>query len=65
MSANAIIIRQLKRSLILKFLIMNRIVFVGLCLVGLMVFVLANADLKLEEQPKTEVAKQNSQLEFN
>lgn len=44
---------------------MNRIVFVGLCLVGLMVFVFANTELKLEEQPKAKVAKEHSQVEFN
>lgn len=44
---------------------MNRIVFVGLCLIGLMVFVFANADSKLEEQPKTKIAKQHSQVVLN
>lgn len=44
---------------------MNRIVFVGLCLVGIMVFVFANAGFKFEEQPKAKIAKQHSQVEFN
>ncbi|SHG95495.1 hypothetical protein DFQ05_2331 [Winogradskyella wandonensis] len=44
---------------------MNRIVFVGLCLVGIMVFVFANADQDLKEQPKTKIAKEHYQGEFN
>ncbi|WP_262890097.1 hypothetical protein [Winogradskyella haliclonae] len=43
---------------------MNRILFVGLCFVGIMVFVFAHADSKLEEQPKTEVAKESSKKTF-
>jgi hypothetical protein len=42
----------------LKNLIMNRILFVGLCLVGMMVFVVAKTDTHIKKQPKTEIAKQ-------
>lgn len=35
---------------------MNRILFVGMCLVGLMVFTLIEADTKIKEQPKSKVA---------
>lgn len=37
---------------------MNRILFVGLCLIGLLVFAVAKTDADLKEQPKNEVAKQ-------
>ena len=36
---------------------MNRILFVGLCLVGMMVFVLAKTDTPVKKQPKKEIAK--------
>lgn len=40
---------------------MNRILFVGLCLVGMMVFVIVKADTNVKEQPKNEVAKHQYQ----
>jgi len=39
---------------------MNRILFVGLCLIGIVAFVLVNANLEFEEESKTEVAKEYS-----
>ena len=38
---------------------MNRIVFVGLCLVGMTIFVFANADKPIKSQPETKVIKQH------
>ena len=36
---------------------MNRILFVGLCLIGMAVFVLAKADINKEKQTEVKVAK--------
>lgn len=47
-----------------KSLIMNRILFVGLCLIGIMVFVFNESNTKQKEQPKKEVAKQSYKGQF-
>lgn len=43
---------------------MNRIVFVGLCLVGIMVFVFNTSNTKQKDYTKTEIAKKNSDINF-
>ena len=43
---------------------MNRILFVGLCLVGIMVFVFNASNTKQKEQPKTKVAKESYNKTF-
>lgn len=45
---------------------MNRILFVGLCLVGMAVFVFANAaDKNVKTQPEIKVAKQDYKHTLN
>jgi len=38
---------------------MNRILFVGLCLVGIVAFVLVNANSEFEKESKKEIAKEH------
>lgn len=55
-----IIIRQPKTKFnLLKSLIMNRIFFVGLCLVGMLVFVFSNAYNEQKEMDKRQIAKEH------
>jgi len=39
---------------------MNRLLFVGLCLVGMFVFVISSVDTTQKEQPKTEITKDST-----
>jgi len=39
---------------------MNRILFVGICLLGIVSFALTNPELNLEKQSKTKVVKHNN-----
>ena len=43
---------------------MNRILFVGLCLAGIMIFVLNTSNTKQKDYTKTEIAKENSDIDF-
>ena len=43
---------------------MNRILFVGLCLVGMIAFALSTADKEIEKQPKVEVTKESAKPMF-
>ena len=38
---------------------MNRVLFVGLCLIGMMIFAFSSANNNKKEQSKTEVAKED------
>jgi len=40
---------------------MNRVFFVGLCLVGMLVFVFANADNEQKEMDKRQLVKEHHQ----
>ena len=43
---------------------MNRILFVGLCLVGIMVFAFSESNAKQKEAQKTKVVKEHSKIEY-
>lgn len=43
---------------------MNRIVFVGLCLIGLMVFVITDAKTEQKKQQEIKLVKEHSNTKF-
>ncbi|MFD1062926.1 hypothetical protein ACFQ1Q_06675 [Winogradskyella litorisediminis] len=44
---------------------MNRIVFVGLCLIGMMVFALSHAEIKPEQKTENKIAKEHSKIVYS